>query len=908
MAIALSSVLISLAVSAVMAAASYAYQKYAMKGLKPDERGQGFLLNQTATEAYLPTVYGTATIGIQRVFAMTHPDDKKKLWIVGALCHGEIEAVTYCYLDGERALRFDSAGNIVEFYPNRKGESWEGDIMVWIHKGSDAQTVDLELQGAVGPKSWSDSHKGQGVAYVVLWLHFSFNIFPGGLPNITFKVQGKKVRDPRNTSYPSDTPTFSTNPALCQLDYLTSTRFGISADVATEIDKYSFAAEANYADEKVDIPLDLPGAVSGKVLNHAGDMPIGTFRYKCSYAYYLDRDYGETALGAAVTVTTTATARKVTIASIPSEMVFVYIYRAMQKGDGDYTSYQAVARINTSIQSSYIDNLPNAKLGKSPPVDSDPGSPPAGYTATKKEGPVGNLGVGKYYYRVSFVTAGGETKGGTESLPIKTTSSKKMIVLTDIPISASSLVTSRKIYRTVVNGTEHKLLATIANNTTTTYTDNIADASLGALCLEISTATAGEQKRFELNGIVDNSKEIKANMEELLTANRGNLCYESGKYALYTRKCTAPEMLELTEDNIIGNWKFTLPSAKDMSNIIKASFVQAVDSEKSTAQDNTDFIVWPPKNETNQFLIDDNSFENLKEIHLPYTQNKHTAKQIAQVIRKESRNQIKCTCLAKEEALKLRVGSLVKVTHSTPAWDKKLFWVDGIALGQDGNVQVSLTSYIATDYDYETIELEPNSYPPLMIPDGMTFPDDIQNVVFTEEEYVNRGITFIKLKVTYDEPASSRWKWIDVYVKAGSTNYEYYTRLDKSSTETFYINPVEEGVMYKVKLLAASDYGSHRDIEDTDITEWSHTVSDPGSMGVFTPTDSHVFNETPTGAINGSNVTFTIAFIPMLGSLRLYWNYGRLKETTDYSVSGTTITLTVAPSTGDWLLADYIAS
>jgi len=41
-------------------------------------------------------------------------------------------------------------------------------------------------------------------------------------------------------------------------------------------------------------------------------------------------------------------------------------------------------------------------------------------------------------------------------------------------------VTSRKLYRTAADGTTYLLLATIANNTATTYTDNIADASLGA--------------------------------------------------------------------------------------------------------------------------------------------------------------------------------------------------------------------------------------------------------------------------------------------------------------------------------------------------------------------------------------------------------------------------------------------
>lgn len=93
----------------------------------------------------------------------------------------------------------------------------------------------------------------------------------------------------------------------------------------------------------------------------------------------------------------------------------------------------------------------------------------------------GNLSNGVYSYKVTFVTAVGETQAGTASGGVtvadKTVDGK--VALTAIP-TGNSLVTSRKIYRTEVDGSAYKLLATISDNTTTTYTDNIADGSLGA--------------------------------------------------------------------------------------------------------------------------------------------------------------------------------------------------------------------------------------------------------------------------------------------------------------------------------------------------------------------------------------------------------------------------------------------
>jgi len=68
---------------------------------------------------------------------------------------------------------------------------------------------------------------------------------------------------------------------------------------------------------------------------------------------------------------------------------------------------------------------------------------------------------------------------------------------------------------------------------------------------------------------------------------------------------------------------------------------------------------------------------------------------------------------------------------------------------------------------------------------------------------------------------------------------------------------------------------------------------------------ANVRNETPSGTVNSSNTSFTIASTPVTGSLMLYVNGVRQKTTGDYSISGTTITFVTAPQTGDILLADY---
>ena len=71
---------------------------------------------------------------------------------------------------------------------------------------------------------------------------------------------------------------------------------------------------------------------------------------------------------------------------------------------------------------------------------------------------------------------------------------------------------------------------------------------------------------------------------------------------------------------------------------------------------------------------------------------------------------------------------------------------------------------------------------------------------------------------------------------------------------------------------------------------------------------SHVTEETPSGTINGSNTSFTLANAPISGTLKLYLNGQRLTYTTDFTLSGTTITMVTAPITNDILRADYSIS
>src|SRR3989304_3633004 len=113
----------------------------------------------------------------------------------------------------------------------------------------------------------------------------------------------------------------------------------------------------------------------------------------------------------------------------------------------------------------------------------NPGTPSAPTAA------IGAAGVltGLYEYEVTFYTAAGETLPGAESTSVNPSSQK--VDLSNIPIGGTGTV-GRKIYRQKDGTGDFKLVTTITNNVDTTYTDNIADGSLGATAPSDDTAHA----------------------------------------------------------------------------------------------------------------------------------------------------------------------------------------------------------------------------------------------------------------------------------------------------------------------------------------------------------------------------------------------------------------------------------
>src|SRR5579859_453530 len=124
-------------------------------------------------------------------------------------------------------------------------------------------------------------------------------------------------------------------------------------------------------------------------------------------------------------------------------------------------------------------------------------APAAGMTATKQAG--AGLGTGIYQYGVTFISQGGESTISPLT-SVTTTGGNNQVQLACIPVGppaptvpqiATNTVNGRNIYRSQVGGTSLTLLATLKDNTTTTYLDSASDASIATAPAPPTLNTSG---------------------------------------------------------------------------------------------------------------------------------------------------------------------------------------------------------------------------------------------------------------------------------------------------------------------------------------------------------------------------------------------------------------------------------
>lgn len=207
--------------------------------------------------------------------------------------------------------------------------------------------------------------------------------------------------------------------------------------------------------------------------------------------------------------------------------------------------------------------------------------------------------------------------------------------------------------------------------------------------------TAGTQNiaRFSCDGVLETGAPLESNLSMLLSSCRGNVLYQEGTFRLLTRRGGQSAALTLTEDDILGGWSFSVAGTAESPNFTTFQWVEPADLYAARQ------ARWPAPGASNSYLTDDNGYETVREVSFPMVTNRYRAEQMAIVELQEARDSLQVQVSTTLRGLLLQVGDVVAVTHATPAWSGKLFWVMGVAFDASGpSVRLALLEYNSAAY------------------------------------------------------------------------------------------------------------------------------------------------------------------------------------------------------------------
>ncbi len=246
-------------------------------------KGQDIMANKTAAGGKIPIIYGTRRVGAQIVYMDTAQNRSKDLFVVYAISVGECEEILgrTIEIDGNSILD----GNIYKgggYVGSDKISSGSGSLntasqvgdnqysnagtlgtdptlrysfVFNLHHGASSQTADPMLRASI-PTEWTTNHKLNGICYIAASFDYDKKGMYKGVPQITVQVKGKKVYDPRESNHTFGDPStyeWSSNPALCFLDYITNDEYGKGL-AESQINMTAIGTAADKCNTKVDQP------------------------------------------------------------------------------------------------------------------------------------------------------------------------------------------------------------------------------------------------------------------------------------------------------------------------------------------------------------------------------------------------------------------------------------------------------------------------------------------------------------------------------------------------------------------------------------------------------------------------------------------------------------------------------
>ena len=300
---------------------------------------------------------------------------------------------------------------------------------------------------------------------------------------------------------------------------------------------------------------------------------------------------------------------------------------------------------------------------------------------------------------------------------------------------------------------------------------NIDSTALNAaadLCDEqVSLDAGGTQDRYQCNGVIDTSNQIKANIEQLLASMGGKLTYSGGKYFVDGAEYKTPTHT-FTEADVISEIQTqTKQSRRGIYNGVKGIFVSEEKNYK---------VLDYPAQISSTYATEDGDPLYL-DMPLPFVTNNLQAQRLAKIALLKSRQQVVITMTVNLKGLQVKVGDTIQITNDRLNYSSKVFEVIdySLAIGDGQALAVNLVCIETASaiYDWTTSDEEDFlSGGELDLYDGRTV-DNVTSLTFTEIGLRGPdGGVSSSVQLTWTAPTDAFIEFYKIrYNKTGTTNY-----------------------------------------------------------------------------------------------------------------------------------------
>ena len=318
---------------------------------------------------------------------------------------------------------------------------------------------------------------------------------------------------------------------------------------------------------------------------------------------------------------------------------------------------------------------------------------------------------------------------------------------------------------------------------------------------DVNLDDGGTQKRYTCDGVLDTSRSIRANIEDILSTMIGTLTLVGGKYVLNAYEYRTPS-LDINESHLIEPLTVvTKNSRRNTYNAVKGMFPSSEDNYIPT-----DY----PAQISTQYAQDDGETIYL-DMSLPLTTDNIRAQRIARLTMLKSRFQTSVSMTLNLTGLKVKVGDNIRLSNTRLGYSNKIFEVISFNLIPDADkglaVQIDALENDVAAYTWNTSdEIDFTTGGTVSLYDGRTAEPVTALTLDAISDVNTDGSVSPAIGVSWTNPDDAFTDRYEItWQNMTDSNQPQYKQTTLGSP--FIITPVAPGKSYNIYVYAINERG-----------------------------------------------------------------------------------------------------